>query len=504
VNALRNSIVQGACLALLAWWSAGCGSPLVGLECRDGLESCGSACYDLTSDNEHCGRCDNACSTGTQCQQGVCSAAPPGDGGPDAGDARVDASADAGDGAIDIDARADGGDGAVDIDARSEAGFDIDASTDGALTLPDGAIVLPDGAIQLPDGAIVGVDDGGLDDAAIDTDGEVVVVPPVECTGPGSPTDCVCGLGLRRCGLSCINVLTDHDHCGDCDTVCRADEYCSAGLCDFVCTPPLKLCGGQCADLESDDLNCGDCGLACGSAAACIEGECIGEAVGHIVTVGHDMSVVTRPIRQIVANAVFLSPRTPVRVLAYDATTSVASRVGVSLAIQQGSTTIGRAYTLTTASPELVTEQLADTDVFVIEVQQGATNQELADLGAAWSVALHTFLFRGGVILLFDGSGANDGTYQVLKYATEAAVPLLDVSARFPIPQRILSLVTASDAIAAGVSTEYQSQGATVGFQVSAAAANPGVVVIRDALPGVDGGSPPTGLPIVIHATTAQ
>jgi hypothetical protein len=232
-----------------------------------------------------------------------------------------------------------------------------------------------------------------------------------------------------------------------------------------------------------------------------------------VVVVGHDMSVVTRPIRQIVANAVFLAPRTPVRVLAYDAKTSLASRLGVSLAIQQGSTTIGRAYTLTAANPDSVTQQLGDADVFVIEVQQGATDTELLNLGALWSTALHTFLFRGGVILLFDGGpGGNVGTYQILKAATEGVapapvIPLFDATARVDIQQRILGLVlaNASDAVAAGVSTEYQSQGNTAGFVLDPMAVNPGKVVVQDP-PGLMQmpATVPANLPVVIHAVTVQ
>lgn len=521
MNALRTMVSKSAYLGWLTLLAAaGCGSPLVGLECLDGYEQCGSGCYDLTNDPNHCGGCDIACGSGLQCVSMQCSAGPQDGSVPDGalGDSAL-GDGSLGDGGVsdggDIDARVDGGGDASDIDARTDgggdAGPDIDARSDGAVDVPDGATVLPDGAIVLPDGAIVDPVDGDADVSdGGDPDAEIVVVPPVPCTGPGSPADCVCDLGQRKCGLTCVNILTDHDNCGGCGSddpsfICAPEEYCNGvDGCALICTPPLTLCNGACVDFQNDDSNCNGCGIACGAAAACIAGDCVGEAVGHVVTIGHDMSAFNRPIRQMVGNAVFLAPRTPVRILAYDEYTSVASRSGASTAIQQSSTAIGRAYTLTTANPALVTEQLADADVFVIEPQQTATNQQLADLGSAWSNALRTFLFRGGVVLLFDGGGTNDGTYQVLKYATQASVPLFDATARVSIPQRILSLVRANDAVAGGVSTEYQSQGETVGFQINPSAVNPGVVVIRDALPGVDGGAPPTGLPIVIHATTAQ
>jgi hypothetical protein len=385
---------------------------------------------------------------------------------------------------------------------------------------------------MLPDGAIIhpGVDDGGLGDGSTGDSGGTIVPPPL-CTGPGSQVDCVCDLGTTKCGLLCIDTNTDHDNCGGCvpatppqvpGVVCQPAEFCNGGVCALICTPPLELCNGRCVNLDSDDANCRVCGLACGAAAACIEGDCVGQAVGHVVVIGHDMTVVTRPIRQLVGNTVFLAPRTPVRVLAYDAATSLASRMGVSSAIQQSSTAIGRAYTFTIASPDSVTQQLGDADVFVIEVQQGATDLELLNLGAAWTAALHTFLFRGGVILLFDGgAGANAGTYQILKAATEGTapapvVPLFDAIARVDIPQRILALVlaNASDAVAAGVSTQYQSQGGTAGFVMNPMPAGsadagivggPGKVVVQDPplLMQMPATAPPN-LPVVIHAVTVQ
>lgn len=535
---LRRVILHSACVALVSFLS-GCGDPLVGLECLDGYQRCGNGCYALVNDRDHCGGCDIACGVAEMCVQSMCMPAGPtadagdagdGGGGSEGGtDAGTDASRDA-----DIDANLDGGD-ASDLDgggmdgsggdARSDTGTgdaNLDARTgDATLNLPDGAVLLPDGAILLPDGAIFDPGDGGDEDGSTGDSG-VIVVPPPLCTGPGSPPDCICDLGTTKCGNVCINTNTDPQNCGGCvpatppqvaGVACAADEYCNAGVCSLICTPPLTLCGGLCVDFQQDDANCGMCGMACGSAAACIAGDCVGQAVGHVVVVGHDMTVVTRPIRQIVANAVFLAPRTPVRVLAYDATTSLASRLGVNLAIQQGSTTIGRAYTLTTANPDSVTQQLGDADVFVIEVQQGATDTELLNLGALWSAALHTFLFRGGVILLFDGGpGMNAGTYQVLKAATEGVspapvVPLFDATARVDITQRILGLVlaNASDAVAAGVSTEYQSQGGTVGFVIDPMAVNPGKVVVQDppSLMQMPATTPPN-LPVVIHAVTVQ
>ncbi|MDB4988485.1 MAG: Tryptophan synthase alpha chain, partial [Myxococcaceae bacterium] len=509
------------CVALLL---DSCGSPVVGLECRQGFERCGLACYDLTSDNAHCGSCGISCGEGQQCVESMCML---GFLLPDGGFQHTD-----------------GGDGGPGMDAQIGDGGPGDGGPgmDGSSDIPDGAIVKPDGQIVGPDGGIYTPPDsgpltdggGGLqipDGAIIEADGAIILpdggfftpdggttppVPPL-CMGVVTDPTCVCDLGQTNCNQFCVDTSTDHDNCGACGNVCMADEYCSGGTCALVCTPPLILCNALCVDFTSDDANCGSCGHACGSAAACIydpttmNGACVGKAVGHVVVVGHDMSVVTKPIRQMVGNAVFLSPHNPVRVLAYDANTSVPSRVGTSLAIQQSSSAIGRAYSLNTADPSNVTQQLGDADVFVIEAQQAATNTDLQTLGVNWSAALHTFLFRGGVILLFEGDGSNDGTYQILNAATSPPVapalvgdPLFRATGRQPLSQRILGLATASDAIAAAVPTEYQSQGVTSGFVGVPSNANTANVII-DAVPlPTTPPTPATMLPVVIHTVTSN
>ncbi|MET0284953.1 MAG: hypothetical protein ABW352_10795 [Polyangiales bacterium] len=466
MSALRTYVWTA--LLALAW---GCGSPLVGLECQDGLERCGNACYDLVSDSLHCGGCNIACNADQHCALSMCVAGP----APDAG--------------------ADGG---------ADAGLDATLQTDGAIDAnvePDGRIVGPDGETLQPDGNLSGdatTGDGGDDDAG---DPDAMVQPPVLCTGAGSPSDCVCGIGVTKCLDTCVDLTSDRNNCGMCGEMCAADEFCNQGECSLICTPPVVLCNGACVDFTSDDANCGSCGFACSAAAQCIDSVCVGAAVGHVVVIGHDMSGPLRPaIRQIVSNAVFLAPRSPVRALIYDAATSVASRAGVSAAITAASAVLGRAVVATTALPANVTAQLATSDVLVIEPQQGATNGELAALGSSWSAALSDFLFRGGVVVLFDGGpdtgDLNDGTWQVLRSATKGnpPEPLFDATGSTSLTQRILRNVRPGDAIGGAVSTEYLSAGETVGFTLDSSLANPHNVVIQDTL-----GATPSNLPVVVH-----
>ena len=84
---------------LLLLGLAGCGSPIVGLECKPGLTRCGNACYDLDSDEEHCGICDRRCGDVAMCVEGSCVAiGPGGDGGTDGSVPMGDAGSDGGTG----------------------------------------------------------------------------------------------------------------------------------------------------------------------------------------------------------------------------------------------------------------------------------------------------------------------------------------------------------------------------------------------------------------------
>lgn len=448
---LRRATIALSLLGLLSL--LGCGSPLVGLECREGFVRCGTSCVDLRSDEAHCGACAAQCGVAEQCIESSCvpERQLPDAGGPDTGDGGMDGSTP--------------NDGGPNIDANLGNESGLDAQTDGQGS--------------------------GADSAAGDDASTVPPQPPL-CTGPGSPTDCICGFGQLRCDLSCIDPNTDRENCGGCDVACTSEEYCAAGVCAPRCELPLILCADTCVDVRSNDQFCGRCDRSCldQAGSACIDGDCVGRAVGHVVLIGHDMSAVRTPMQTLVGNAVFLPRASPVRVLMFDASTTAPSKAGVTTAIDVMSQSLGRSYVLTTAMAELVGLQLSTADVFVINVQQGATDMALQALGTAWSAALDGFLFRGGMIVLLDAGGSNMGTHQIL-----TAAGLLDPdAARVALTGRPqLTLVTPSDAIGAGVPTVYQSEGESAGFELDA---TEGIDVVADPST-LDLGNAP--IPVVFH-----
>ncbi len=72
-----------------------------------------------------------------------------------------------------------------------------------------------------------------------------------------------CAGGEQRCGSSCVDVMTDEMHCGDCTTACADPGHgtpnCSGGTCTPTCDPGYHACGDTCAD----DTAVASCGSSC-------------------------------------------------------------------------------------------------------------------------------------------------------------------------------------------------------------------------------------------------
>jgi hypothetical protein len=83
----------------------------------------------------------------------------------------------------------------------------------------------------------------------------------------------VCLGGLTLCDSRCVDLRSDPEHCGACDTPVPARGYCASGASD--CSSADQLCGGECV-ARDDREHCGGCGLSCGLAvtAACAGLEC--------------------------------------------------------------------------------------------------------------------------------------------------------------------------------------------------------------------------------------
>lgn len=221
----------GVAVAALYLGACSSGSKLgeectVGADCKKGLFCCNGSCVDPNSDVLNCGACSNACGhahAAPHCSMGVCSL--------------TCAS------------------GYGDCDGDPKTGCESDLKATAAHC-------------------------GSCD---------------TTCMAPNTPGACragicvtgQCSTGFGDCnnnlGDGCeVNLKSDMDHCGRCDTPCdvaHGSGACAAGKCLVTgCDAGFSNCNnlpkdGCEIDLVTDDQNCGACGNVC-PAGHCVRGSC--------------------------------------------------------------------------------------------------------------------------------------------------------------------------------------------------------------------------------------
>jgi hypothetical protein len=482
-------------LSLLPLALGACASAIVGGECEEGYSVCHGACVDLRNDSTNCGFCGNNCSGASSCVAGACVIGEGGLdlgsrdlGGDDAGDADLP------DGALRDGAPGDGSngerdgslpDGAVDDGSVDDSGTD-DGGGAGDGSVADGSVSdggTSDGGVR--DGSVAdgGVSDGSVADGGV-SDGSVADGGGVD----GGPDDggapLICDIGQIPCGDVCVRTESDPANCGSCGHNCLATEVCSAGVCAPLCEVPLVACSRHCVDLQSDPDHCGTCPNVCAT-GICIDATCSSGTAGHVVLIGHDYSTPRIGMNRVAGNSVFLGSGSPVRVLVYQGRARAASITGTDVAINQVATARGRSWARTPVTRAEVTLQLASAEVLVVYAQGNETDAELQAIGVEWSVALLSFVRRGGVIVVFDtNSGSNVGTFQLL-----ASAGLLNVTSRTVITGATVTVDSAAlgDAVAIGVPSMYRAETTSVRFD----ATDP-LTVVRDSIG-----------PVVIHRVVA-
>ncbi len=394
----------------------GCTSPIVGAECAPGFSICGASCVELSVDPDHCGACETPCADGQSCSEGRCG----------------------------------GQDGGVDRDAAQarDAGTDAGAWDAGAW----------DAGARDASPRDASPRDAGTSDAGTATTG--------------------CEVGELRCGRECVRPSVSARHCGGCDVACAMGEFCIAGSCTDACLAPRATCGDVCVNIFSDPDHCGGCSRACPS-GVCSGGTCQEALPGHLVLIGHDFRTSRESMSIVAGNAVFLARENPTRVVVYEGDALPEAIAGTDAAFDRVAATVGRSWSrVVVDDPLRVPLALEDAHVFVVYAQTNADDARIFDLSKVWGRALSGFLTRGGVLVVFDGSGANAGTHRVLVHAG-----LMNVERSVDISRRVLDVMAPGDALALGLPLRYRAELSSVRFVTSEATA-----VVVD---GVD--------PVVIH-----
>ncbi|MBN1654059.1 MAG: hypothetical protein JXA30_09805 [Deltaproteobacteria bacterium] len=325
--------------------------------------------------------------------------------------------------------------------------------------------------------------DGDMDSGPDANQGDASDSGPTDVADTSLPEDVgltdACPIGQMECDGECVS--SSAEHCGSCDNACEPGEFCAGGQCVGECENNLTLCGTVCVDTLWDPNHCGRCNNRCLS-GICAAGACADATAGHLVVIGHNFSNATTVMQRLAGNSVFLAVGAPVRVLVFEGDALPESIEGTDRAVEVVANQNGRTWERRAAIDGLVTLQLATADVFLVYAQQNATNSELEKYGESWGLALTGFLRQGGVVVLFDGAGDNQGTYQILQPAQIfQADEIAEISGG-----TTLTVEDLSDQIALNVPQRYVSRGETVFFD---SVSTPGNVVVRD----------PDEMPVIVH-----
>jgi hypothetical protein len=180
--------------------------------CPEGLDCCGGNCIDLQMDGNNCGECTEACGQGGLCCDGQCVANPLTD-------------------------RNNCGGCGIPCNGEGQAccnGTCVDTRTNPATC------------------GNCTTQCSGMNSACCDS----VCAPPIsaQCDTCGE----TCDPNETCCAPVCADTMTDTFNCGGCGIECAAGQFCCNGMCR-----------------ANDEANCGMCGRSCGANEHCCGGTCV-------------------------------------------------------------------------------------------------------------------------------------------------------------------------------------------------------------------------------------
>ncbi len=131
-----------------------------------------------------------------------------------------------------------------------------------------------------PGEACDGADLGGQGCADFDLEGtlsctDACTFDQGDCSSPG------CTAGRRECNGTCVDLNASQFNCGACGVVCGEENYCDGGVCTCPTAGQVE-CGGACVNLNTSQSNCGACGVVCSGDNHCSDGVCTCPTAGEV------------------------------------------------------------------------------------------------------------------------------------------------------------------------------------------------------------------------------
>jgi hypothetical protein len=240
---------------------------------------------------------------------------------------------------------------------------------------------------------------------------------------------------------------------------------------------PVLACD---ADLAADPLNCGACGTVCGS-GLCYAGTCADDRAGHAFVIGHSYRSSNGALDRLLGNAVFLTEKRPVQIVTWMGPPSEMTPAdiitGTNTALSRAGNLLKHTFAKTRAKYSSMVQTLLPTaDVFLIYAQPQASDAYLAALGDEWRIPLDDFTRRGGIVIVLDAPGANNGTPQIL-----AASGVMTVTDRAPLASGVAYVAAHDDVAAARIPLTFalrDSVGYAATGYTDVATAETGAVVV--------------------------
>jgi hypothetical protein len=252
-------------------------------------------------------------------------------------------------------------------------------------------------------------------------------------------------------------------------------------------------------NFDTDENNCGQCGRRCAS-DICQGGQCVGATAGHEVLLCMDYSTAApagSSPAQLLENAIFLGPKSTVRILGYTEYTPPPVVTTVRTSLNTAAANRGRTYTLTNSTTSLdVANRLSVTnfEVLLVYDQPQAPPGRLLAAGTSMADAVDAFVHAGGIVTVLASAG---GRGEMADFITGAG--LVTVTGQEVLTGELLYDRSPADAIGVNVLSPFRAPRESCRFLTGAPTDAYTVFVVTDT-PSSAG---TLGAPAVIHRVVA-